>query len=147
MCKIVSSLWPSTLQIFHSEGHIVLYIVLLPLRQVVNKLEHRAGDVVHGVGVLVVGRRPIRLQTFRNGVRDCRVSILNARDAVSIPPRRLFGRHGSGRFGHYLRVILLAFCWRMVFGKNYLTFTVCYPTCTAQRLLGFHFPLSVFSKY
>ena len=23
----------------------------------------------------------------------------------------------------------------------------CNPTCTAQRLLGFHFPLSVFSKY
>ena len=42
---------------------------------------------------------------FNNGVRDCRVSRLDARNAVSIPSRRLFGRHGSRRFGHDLRVM------------------------------------------
>ena len=46
---------------------------------------------------------------FSNGVRDCRVSRLDARNVVSIPPRRLFGRHGSGRFGHDLRIIFTSF--------------------------------------
>ena len=42
---------------------------------------------------------------FNNGVRDCRVSRLNAHNTVSTLPQRLFGRDGSRRFGHDLRVI------------------------------------------
>ena len=39
-------------------------------------------------------RRPD--DALNNGLRDCHVSIFAISDAVSIPPRHLFGRHGSG---------------------------------------------------
>ena len=61
---------------------------------------------------------------FNNGVHNCRVSGLDACNAVSIPPRRLFGRHGSRRFGHDLRVIFTSLARGFWKKKDTLTLTV-----------------------
>ena len=54
---------------------------------------------------------------FNNGIHNCRVSRLDACKSVSIPPRRLFGRHGSRRFRHDQRVICTSLA--RGFGKIY----------------------------
>ena len=51
-------------------------------------------------------RRVVDLDDASKNIRrNGRISKLDALDAVSIPLQRLFGRHGSGSFGHYSRVI------------------------------------------
>ena len=48
--------------------------------------------------VAVPSERELSRPPISNDPIFCRVSILDARDAVSIPTRRLFGRHGSRYF-------------------------------------------------
>ena len=76
-----------------------------------------------------------------NGVRDCHASRLDSRNAVSILPRCLFGRHGSGRLDMIYIIFLLAFVGTWFFVKKTIVLSL-YVALLNEHLLYVLCPFS-----